>query len=431
MHKLLFTLAAVSLAAQNFDVALIGDTPYGAANEPRFERVIADINRNAVDLSIHIGDTKNGSSRCDNSHYTKVLNWFNSFDTALLYTPGDNEWTDCMRTNNGAFDPLDRLALVRKTYFSSNLTLGRRPLSVTRQSEDPQFATFVENAMLVRGPVVFATVHAVGSNNNREYTNVQGARNPFYDNDKEFLARNAATVAWLKKVFLTARDNKSLGVVIAMQGNIFDGFLEAGTGSTRSGFEDLVKTLREETASFKGEVLLVNGDSHYMRVDKPLTSLFPACTAATGDCKPFDAALDARGTRALNFTRIEVPGSGDVHWAVLHVRPNSRNLFQLEFMIVPDAPAGAAVSALIAGPAVVETTSPQVGFDASASSSPNAGDLKFAWAAAPGYPQAAILNATSPNPLVQLYSRGEYRFLLTVSDRTGASATSSVTVRYF
>lgn len=430
MKRILLTTLALAAAAQNFDVALIGDMPYGPANEPRFERVIADINRTAVDFTIHIGDTKSGSTRCDNSHYTKVLSWFNSFDNALIYTPGDNEWTDCMRTNNGAFDPLDRLSLVRKTLFQNDQSLGRRPVTVQRQSADPQFALYVENAMYVKGPVVFATIHAPGSNNNLEYKTVQGAANRYYDNDKEFTARDAANVAWLRKAFQTARDNKSLGILIALQGNVFDGFFEEGTGSTRSGFENIVRTLRTETKAFKGEVVLVSGDSHYMRVDKPLTENYPACTAATGACKPFDAAPDARGATILNFTRVEVPGSANVHWALLKVRPGSRNIFQFEFMIVPDAPTGAAVSAAIAGPAIVETNSPQINLDGSNSTSPNSGDLTYSWASAAGYPLASILNAASPTPTMQMPMRGEYQFVLTVTDRTGASAKSSVTVRY-
>ncbi len=430
MLKIFFALAIASAAAQNFDIALIGDSPYGAAAEPRFERVIADINRQNVDFTIHIGDTKNGSTRCDNSHYPKVLNWFNSFDSALLYSVGDNEWTDCMRTNNGAYDPLERLAVVRRTYFPPKQSLGRRPLSLTRQSEDPLYSLYAENAILVRGPVVFATIHVPGSNNNLEYKLNQGAPNPFYDNDKEYTARNAANLVWLKKVFETARSNKSLGVLIGIQANMFEAFFETVTGNSRSGYEDFVKALRSETVNFKGEVVIVSGDTHFMRVDKPLTVQYPACTSATGDCKPFEAALDSRGSRILNFTRVEVPGSTDVHWTLCHIRPNSRNVFQFEFMIVPDVPAGAAVTAAIAGPAVVESNGPQVNLDASASASPNTGALTFSWASAPGYPQAAILNADSERVVVQLPSRGTYLFNVTVTDRTGTSATSSVTVRY-
>lgn len=428
--QLIALLAAAGLAGQNFDVALLGDSPYGVAAEPRFERVIADINRQNVELSIHIGDTKSGSTRCDNSHYTKVLNWFNSFETALLYSPGDNEWTDCLRANNGAYDPLERLALIRKTYFATNQSLGRRPVTVQRQSEDPQYATYVENAMYVRGPVVFATIHVPGSNNNLEYKLVQGAANPFYDNDREYAARNAANLAWLKKVFQTAREQKLLGVLIGVQANVFEKYLDPATGSSKSGFADFVNALRAETKAFAGEVVLVSGDTHYMRVDKPLTDQYPACLSATGDCKPFEAELDARGASILNFTRVEVPGSGHVHWTVCHVRPNSRNLFQFEFMIVPDTAAGAAVTAAIAGPATVEVNSPQVTLDGTGSTTPNSGGLTYAWTTAAGYPAAAILNANTATPIVQFSTRGTYQLVLTVTDRTGAKASATVTIRY-
>ena len=430
MRISLLVLSAAAVLAQNFDIALIGDTPYGPANEPRFERVIADINRQAVDFTIHIGDTKNGSTRCDNSHYTKVLNWFNSFDTGLIYTPGDNEWADCLRANNGAFDPLDRLSLIRKTYFQTNQSLGRRPVTLTRQSEDPKYALYVENAMLVKGPVVFGTIHAIGSNNNLEYKLVQGVANKFYDGDKEFTGRNEANVAWLRKIFATAKQNKSLGILIGLQANIFETFFEVGTGNTRSGFEEFLKVLRAETLAFPGEVVLVSGDSHYMRIDKPLTALYPACTAATGDCKPFEGAIDARGARVLNFTRIEVPGSGDVHWTLCHVRPNSRNIFQFEFMIVADRPAGAATTAAINGPSVIETNSPQVSLDASGSTTSTTGDLTYSWRVPPGYPQAAILNGGTATPTVQMSTRGLHQFTVTVTDRTGATSSATVTVRY-
>ena len=224
--------------------------------------MIADVNRQTVDFSMFIGDTKSGSTRCDNAHYTKVLNWFNSFETAVLYTPGDNEWTDCMRVNNGAFDPLDRLALVRRTYFQTNQTLGRRPLTVIRQSADPKYSTYVENAMFVRGPVVVGTIHVPGSNNNLQYKLVQGVANSFYDADKEFVAGNAANIAWLKTIFQTAKTNKSLGIMIGVQANMLDTFLDTSTGSSRSGFEEFVKVLRDETNAFAGEVVLVSGGSH-------------------------------------------------------------------------------------------------------------------------------------------------------------------------
>jgi|GEM_PF-189377 len=423
------------LAQAPFDIALIGDTPYGVAAEPRFERVIADINRQNVEFTVHIGDTKSGSTRCDDSHYTRVLNWFNSFQKPLLYSVGDNEWTDCMRTNNGAYNPLDRLAMVRKTLFATNMSLGQRPIPLIKQSADPKYALYVENSMLVKAPVVFATIHVPGSNNNLEYKLNQGPANPFYDQDKEFQARNAANIVWLRQAFKTAKDTKSLGLMIFIQANVFEAFFEEVVGSTRSGYEEFVSVLRSETKAFAGEVVLVSGDTHYMRVDKPLTDLYPACTAATGPCKPFEAALDARGARVLNFTRVEVPGSADVHWALCHIRPNERNLFQFEFMIMPAAAVTAGPSAVVTQPGstTAVTTVDSNGLltlDGSQSNTTNGGDLSYSWSSAQGYPVAGLTRGDTATPTFQFVLRGTYQVALTVTDRTGATSTSAVTVRY-
>ena len=439
LNWLLLTSAlclARTLAAQTgYDIALIGDMPYGVANEPVFERVIADINRQSVDFTVHIGDTKNGSTRCDNSHYGKMLGWFNSFDKPLLYTPGDNEWTDCLRNSNGAYDPLDRLDLVRKTYFTNNLSLGRRPIALQRQSEDPKYALYAENAMLVKAPVVFATIHVPGSNNNREYKIVQGRPNKFFDDDKEYTARNAANIVWMQKAFQTAKDTGSVGVMLFIQANIFESFLDPATGPTRSGFSDFIAALRQETNNFKGEVVLVSGDTHYMRVDKPMTDKFPACLSSEGDCKPYTADLDSRGNRVLNFTRVEVPGMFDLHWVICHVRPASRNIFQFEFMIVPPAAsAGPSAVAVASGSVLadnsVETGSSQISLDGSRSSTTNSGGLSYSWENVPGYPVAAILQSATAMPTVQFSRRGTYRFKLTVTDRTGATSEATITVRY-
>lgn len=420
----------------SFDVALIGDVPYGASAEPRYERMIADINKTGVEFTVHIGDTKSGSTRCDESHYFKTLDWFNSFDRPLLYSVGDNEWTDCMRANNGAYDPLDRLALVRKTMFPTNMSLGRRPIALMRQSDDPKYALYVENRMLVKEPAVFATIHIPGSNNNLEYKTVQGSPNPFYDNDKEYTARNAANIAWLRKAFQTAKERNLLGVMILIQANVFETFMDTGTGSTHSGFADFVAALREETKNFRGEVVMVSGDSHYMRVDKPLTAQWPACASAQGDCKAFEPAIDARGDRLLNFTRVEVPGSADVHWVLAHVRPNGRNIFQFEFMTVPVAPVAPGVTAVVTAAgtplnaSTIETQSNQVVLSGAQSSSTNAGGLTYAWTSSPGYPVPAIVGASTPAPVIQFPRKGEYQITLTVTDRTGGTGNAAIGINY-
>lgn len=329
-------LAFLSLSAHaqrtaqySYDVAFLGDMPYGTAKDAAYQRLIDDVNTLRPLLVGHIGDTKSGSTLCDDASYARAYALMNNFLPPVMYSVGDNEWTDCMRTNNGKFDPVGRLNIIRKTYFSNNLSLGRLATELTRQSE-----SYPENAMWVRDPAVFLSVHMPGSNNNREYKTAQGSPNPFYDNDQEYDARNAANLAWLRAGFKAARDNRALALVILTQANVFESFMSTSTGATRSGFADFVTALREETQKFAGEVYMVSGDSHYMRIDKPLTKTYPGCQSGTGNCTPVAAPTESAGDRILNFTRIEVPGDGDVHWVLCRVQPIPGRVLACEFRIV-------------------------------------------------------------------------------------------------
>jgi hypothetical protein len=342
LHKILIVaLMPLKLAAQNnvqnsFDIALFGDVPYGTAREAAYQRLIADVNAYHPLFAVHIGDTKSGSTLCDDAQVSSTLTNFNSFLVPVLYSVGDNEWTDCMRTNNGGFDPVERLTMIRKTFFSTDQTLGRTTLTVTRQSDNPAYKLYSENAMIVVGQAVFATIHIPGSNNNLEYKTVQGKPNPFYDNDKEYTARNVANLAWLRTAFQTARDHRSYGLMIFTQANMFENFTNTGVGATHSGFADFIAALRTETQKFDGQVVMVSGDSHYMRIDKPMTKRYPGCISPEGECKPVAAPTESPGDRIYNFTRVEVPGDGDVHWIIAHVRVNRQNPFAFEFRLIPE-----------------------------------------------------------------------------------------------
>lgn len=149
------------------DLAIIGDTPYGAVQIADFPAFIAAIG-NAPNLRevVHVGDIKNGSSRCDTSFFQFVLENFEASTLPLVYTPGDNEWTDCHRANNGAYDPLERLETLRSMFFPTpGLSLGSSPRQVESQSFYEGFESFVENQLWFEAGSVFAALHVVGSNN--------------------------------------------------------------------------------------------------------------------------------------------------------------------------------------------------------------------------------------------------------------------------
>jgi hypothetical protein len=107
-------------------LAIIGDTPYGVEQIAQFPADIAEINADRdVRRVVHLGDIKNGSSRCDDAYFEARLADFQTFADPLVYTPGDNEWTDCHRANNGGYLPTERLAKLRALFFSQpGQTLG-------------------------------------------------------------------------------------------------------------------------------------------------------------------------------------------------------------------------------------------------------------------------------------------------------------------
>jgi hypothetical protein len=295
--------AAIGADGGGFTFALIGDMPYGPEGDAKFPNVIADINADRrLSFVAHDGDIKNGSSLCSDEMFANRLGLFNQFKRPLIYVPGDNEWTDCHRANNGAYDPLERLAFLRATFFPTDQSLGRRTMTVQRQSEDPAFVEYPENVQWVEGRVLFAGLHIVGSNNNL-------GRTP--EADAEYTARNAANLAWLEEVFDRARRQRSRAVMLIIQANPRFEVPPA----ERTGFNDFLTALEAEVIAFGRPVVLVHGDSHYFRIDKPLVG-------------------SRSGRRIENFTRVETFGENDNHWLHVSVDPGNPNVFVFDQRIV-------------------------------------------------------------------------------------------------
>ena len=192
------TAAQTPSPGDTFEFVVMGDMPYTTQDVDRdqqFTRLIAAINAVQPAFSIHVGDIKSSNTRCDDATFEKIKAYFMTFQQPPVYTPGDNEWTDCHRKSNGAFDPLERLQKLRALFFPQATSLGQQTLAVTRQSDISPFTTMVENARWVKNGLLFVTVHVVGSNNNLRQ-NREAAL--------EFLARDQANLAWLSDAFALA-----------------------------------------------------------------------------------------------------------------------------------------------------------------------------------------------------------------------------------
>src|SRR6266481_1149067 len=118
---------------ESMTIAVFGDWPYNLILLNSAQLLVNSINSDPkVRLVLHIGDIHSGSMPCTGAGLDPIpagsnptwnigiFNIFQQFKDPFVYTPGDNEWTDCHKTkqfNSGA--PLRELAAVRDLFFPS------------------------------------------------------------------------------------------------------------------------------------------------------------------------------------------------------------------------------------------------------------------------------------------------------------------------
>lgn len=183
--------------------------------------------------------------------------------------------------------------------------MGRAPIPLVTQRREPEFAKFVENARWSRGNVVFATVHVVGSNNNRDPKTPSAM--------EEFRERDRANAAWVKAAFAEARATKAAGVALFFQAEPFKS-LERGNGE--SGFTLFLQTIEAEAEAFAKPVLLVHADEHRYRLERA-------------------PRFRRDGDPVPNVTRLETFGAGDMHATLVVVDAASPQVFLAGPLLVP------------------------------------------------------------------------------------------------
>jgi len=321
-----------------YAIGLWGDLPYSDVQaQTGVPNLIADMNRQHLAFTVHDGDLKAGNSTagsvtpttCSDALYTQALGYFNALKAPAIFTPGDNDWTDCDRASNGGFNSRERLDHERRVFFSTPFSLGQRPLRQEVQTAPLCLGvsgpvSCVENRRWTVGGVTYATLNIQGSCNNLCDT----APDP-----QEYAARNAANIAWMQETFHVATQRRSAAVMLISQADpgwdlsdptrapLRDPKTLAETDGQPDGYQEFLKALRDEVSAFRKPVAYVHGDSHYFRVDKPF--------------------LDAQGRRLENFTRVETfgdnaaNGTNDVQWVKVRVDARSREVFSFQPRIVP------------------------------------------------------------------------------------------------
>lgn len=250
--------------------AVVGDMPYSDEENAMLtlpDGAIAKAIR-AYDppVLIHFGDLKSGASSCSNKLFGErraQLFALNPYKT--VYTPGDNDWTDCDRSNiEVQFDELERLDYLRSVFYQGEgKALSRDVAGLVRQKGMP------ENAQWRMNDLAFGTVHLVGTNNGRDELYKSDVVEALDAADK----RDTLNKAWVDQLFATATSAKAL--VIAFQADTYRPteheypvlcpIGRSATVKSRSECDGL-KAVREhieyQAALYKKPVLLVHGDTN-------------------------------------------------------------------------------------------------------------------------------------------------------------------------
>jgi hypothetical protein len=348
-------------------MAVYGDSPYSqvAANyttpapygvdTSEFDATPAFIDAinkdHKVKLVVHVGDIHSGKQPCTLAYDNSVYDLWTQFHDPLVYTPGDNEWTDCNKSGeagnvqdtdhnyidyaNG--DPVANLALVRQLAFSQpGETLGGGHMNVVSQADafDPDHPTdaeYVENVMWEQADVMFVTINVPGGSNND--TDVwYGAAAATGEQTQERLQRTAADTRWLDAAFTQAESDHLGGVVIITQADMWDLDGKATASDPPSKYvarlgnlDPIIQDIATNTTTFAGPVLLFNGDSHVYRSDNPMVN-DPGgahCVIETGSTTTTQCTDNPAGTLAnawathpnlstlnvTNFHRVTVHGN--------------------------------------------------------------------------------------------------------------------------
>ena len=353
--------SATTTPSNTLTLAVYGDAPYGTtptdtaefnATPAFIDSVNADPDVSAV---VHVGDIHSGKQYCTAAYDQSIYNMWTRFTDPLIYTPGDNEWTDCHKAGEGGGtynsgtgqinyvtdstgqpvdyaggDPIANLNLVRSLFFADpGRTLGQKSMPVQSQAQlndpsHPNDATFVENVMWERRGIVFVTLNLPGGSND-DADVWYGAPTASPAQTQERAQRDGADLRWLDRAFGVAQADGARGVVVIEQADMWD--LDGKAPAHLSNYDPFVRSLADHTSAFGRPVLLLNGDSHSFRSDNPLSATAPCFTEDTTvtTCSEWSnhKQSDGSGFNVANFHRITVHGSTfPLEWLKLSVSDN-------------------------------------------------------------------------------------------------------------
>lgn len=321
-------------------IAVYGDAPYGTSPTDTSETqatpaFIEAINADRdVSMVLHVGDIHSGKQYCTEAYDRQIFELWSAFEAPLIYTPGDNEWSDCHKLAEGGGsynptthqidfvldssgnpvdyangDPIANLELVRSIFFAHpGRSLGKHPIHVDSQAEHHDHhhasdADFVENVMWETAGVLFVTLDVPGGSNN-DADIWYGAPSASPAQLAEVSDRTGADLRWLDAAFERARGHHISAVVIQLQADMWDP--EKGAAH-QAGYEPFVAAIAAKTSALQKPVLMLDGDSHAYRSDNPLAAGDPLNYMHPGyDVPNFHRIVVHGSTTPLEYLKLSI-----------------------------------------------------------------------------------------------------------------------------
>lgn len=312
-------------AAPRFTFAVIANTMHSPADEAATQRLIEAIGREReVSFIVYDGNLKGPKEACRDTLYERRQALLETSRPALFFIPGQHDWVDCGMAEDGGFDPIERLDLLRQTLFADTTSMGQNPIALTQESEVSRFRPFRENVRWVAGDkagdIVFVGLNAPSPNNH--YLTAGGRNGEFED-------RVIANAFWLEHAAEYAKRRDARAIVVFLQGDPDPeryerpdrfAWLRFAHSSRRDGFLEFKRSLVKLAQIFHGPVLVIHGDDERASggfvIDQPLRN--------------------DKGMVVTNLTRVALaPHDRLNQWIQIEAEPGRKPPFRVSVRDVP------------------------------------------------------------------------------------------------
>ncbi|MGS0534893.1 hypothetical protein [Pseudoalteromonas sp. SaAl2] len=285
--------------AINTDFLVIADMPYTPIDTAnlREDGVLGQkLKRTRHGFLMHLGDIKAGSQPCTDELLERNKQLLrNLTEQPFIYTPGDNEWTDCDRaTLSPRYDELERLAFIKTLMYTQEYQQQAGKLTDYKTQKN-----MLENARWQFAGVEFKTLHIAGTHNGRRQILMT---------DRHKANEAAAQRDKLNLEWLSAANPDARGYVIGFQADIYTHGTEQPACSESvvdncDGFKVYREAIADFAESVKKPVLVIHGDTG------------PYCQQSISEHL---TRLNAPGDYMVSdITRVRItPNDGQLRWQI-------------------------------------------------------------------------------------------------------------------